>query len=111
MPLQAEFAFQRPSASPPHRLAELLALLRRAGRWLPRQELEVHGFTDRDLRALAELDLDGTIFSYPGSPGYKHFDLVTDAEFDRARALKSQGEKMLARWLRYQRRWHQRQRS
>lgn len=90
------------------RLLALIAALKEAGTWLTRRQLEAQGFDERELRDLGEHDEEGCIFSYPGSPGYKHFDLVTDAEFDRCIALKNQGEKMTAKWMRYQRRWHRR---
>lgn len=88
------------------RLEGLLGILTARGGWMTRRELEPLGFGERELRELGEAD--ERIFSYPGSPGYKHFDLVTDAEFDPCIALKHQGEKMVAKWLRYQRRWHRR---
>lgn len=90
------------------RLAELLEVLRAHGGWMTRRELEARGFADRELRELAEADKEGTIFSYPGSPGYKHFDRVEDAEFDRCGALRSQARRMIGRHIRYQRRWHRR---
>jgi len=93
------------------RLDELLSVLLAAGGWLTRRDLEARGFADRELRELAEADADATIFSYPGSPGYKHFDLVTDAEFDHCGALRSQARRMIVRHLRYQRRWHRRGKS
>lgn len=93
------------------RLAELLNILREHGGWMTRRQLEALGFDERELRDLGEHDQDGCVFSYPGSPGYKHFDLVADNEFDRCIALKNQGEKMTQKWLRYQRRWHRRGKS
>jgi hypothetical protein len=93
------------------RLDALLSVLRDQAGWLTRRELELLGFGDRELRELVEFDKEVRIFSYPGSPGYKLFDLVTDAEFDRCIALKQQGEKMLGRYTRYLRRWHTRFKS
>ncbi len=90
------------------RLAELLAILLEKAGWLTRRDLEALGFADRELRELAEWDQGAAIFSYPGSPGYKHFDHVTDVEFDRCAALRSQARRMIYRHLRYQRRWHRR---
>ncbi len=90
------------------RLAALLAILHAHRGWLTRRDLEAQGFSDRELRVLAEHDRDATIFSFPGSPGYKHFDHVTDQEFDRCQALRSQARRMILRHLRYQRRWHRR---
>lgn len=90
------------------RLGELIAALRARSGWMTRRELEALGFDDRELRELGEHDYEGEVFSYNGSPGYKLFELVTDAEFDACIALKHQGEKMVAKWLKYQRRWHRR---
>jgi hypothetical protein len=108
---QPELQFEAPIPEPEidaERLAELLrTLLERKG-WITRRELEALGFQERELRDLSEKDLDGRVFSYPGSPGYKHFDLVTDEEFDRCQALKNQGEKMIAKFVRFHRRWHTR---
>lgn len=118
---QPEFSFKERAKkgtareADPARLEELLQILSdcrdRDGkqRWMVRRELEAHGFDERELRILSEAD--ERIFSYPGSPGYKHFDNVTDAEFDKCQALKNQGRKMIAKWLRYQRRWHSRHRQ
>lgn len=106
---QAELSFS--SASDPaldQRLAELLGVLRDWAGWITRRELEVFGFGERELRVLAEYDREARIFSYPSSPGYKHFDHVTEAEFDKCIALKTAGTKMLARYTHYLRRWHDR---
>jgi hypothetical protein len=106
---QLALDFDRPAEeSHEERLAELLAILIEHGGWLTRRDLEARGFAERELRELAEHDADAALFSYPGSPGYKHFDHVTDAEFDRCGALRSQAGRMLRRHMRYQRRWHRR---
>lgn len=88
------------------RLGELLTVLRAADRWMTRKELEKHGFGERELRELAECDDEARIFSYPGSPGYKAFDLVTVEEFQRCVALRHSAAKLARRFIRYQRRWH-----
>jgi hypothetical protein len=107
---ELDFEAARDTASPDleARLLLLLGVLGEARTWLTRRDLEARGFGERELRELAEYDREGRVFSYPGSPGYKLFDLVTDEEFDRCGSLKSQGEKMLHRWTVYQRRWHRR---
>lgn len=74
-------------------------------RWHTARELKVHGFDDRELRQLVE-DSDGRVFSFPGSPGYKLFDFVTEEEFGQCSSLKHQAERMLARYSRYQARHH-----
>ncbi len=90
------------------RLCALLDVLQEAGTWQTRRQLEARGFGERELRELVEYDAEGRVFSYPGSPGYKLFDHVTDKEFDRCVSLKSQGKKMLHRYVVYQGRWHRR---
>jgi len=75
------------------------------GRWHTARELAVHGFTDRQLRELVEHS-DGRVFAFPGSPGYKLFDFVTEEEFQQCASLKHQAERMLARYSRYQARHH-----
>lgn len=109
-PEQLALDFAAPATTGPDRarLFNLVTILRETGSWITRRQLETIGFDERELRELCEHDDDGCVFSYPGSPGYKHFDLVTDEEFDRCVALKTQGEKMTQKWLRYQRRWHRR---
>jgi hypothetical protein len=74
-------------------------------RWHTARELKVYGFNDRELRALVEIS-DGQIFSFPGSPGYKLFDFVTEEEFVQCASLKHQAERMLARYSRYHARHH-----
>lgn len=112
-PQQLALDFAAPAANHEQaaRLGELLMILQEHRGWLTRRELEGRGFSDRELRALAECDADAAIFSFPGSPGYKHFDHVTDAEFDRCQALRSQARRMIHRHLRYQRRWHRRNKA
>src|ERR1043165_7599440 len=100
------FAGERPADSPTF-LADRNLLLRILGdaQWHTARELKVHGFTDRELRELVE-NSDGQIFSFPGSPGYKLFDFVTEDEFQQCSSLKHQAERMLARYSRYQARHH-----
>jgi len=85
-------------------LAYLLSVLRDA-RWHTAKELKTYGFADRELRELVE-NSDGQIFSFPGSPGYKLFDFVTEEEFQQCASLKHQAERMLARYSRYHARHH-----
>jgi hypothetical protein len=88
----------------PERSDYLLSILR-DGRWHTARELKVYGFSDRELRELVE-NADGQVFSFPGSPGYKLFDSVTEEEFGQCASLKHQAEAMLRRYSRYQRRHH-----
>jgi hypothetical protein len=85
-------------------LAYLLSILRDA-RWHTAKELRTYGFNDRELRELVESS-DGQVFSFPGSPGYKLFDFVTEEEFVQCSSLKHQAERMLARYSRYHARHH-----
>ena len=95
---------KRPFVS--NRLEELIAILEGSGRWMKRSELQQLGFTDRELRELAEIDATEEIFSYPGSPGYKAHKFVTEEEFKGCSSLRSQGKKMIHRFIRYWRRRH-----
>lgn len=88
----------------PDRLAMLVGILR-DNLWHTARELKTYGFNDRELRELVE-NSDGQIFSFPGSPGYKLFDFVTEEEFVQCSSLKHQAERMLARYSRYQSRHH-----
>jgi hypothetical protein len=96
--------FARKPASGDHQLRYLLHVLS-DGLWHTARELKVHGFTDRELRELVESS-DGQIFSFPGSPGYKLFDFITEEEFGQCASLKHQAERMLARYSRYHARHH-----
>lgn len=90
----------------PGRLAEFLNVLRAEPRWFTSSELKAQGWTDRELRIIAEEDVFADIFSHPGSPGYKAFEHVTEEEFTRCQALRNQGKKMIRRYLRYYNRRH-----
>jgi hypothetical protein len=85
-------------------LAYLIAVLHDA-QWHTAKELKTYGFDDRALRDLVE-NSDGRVFSFPGSPGYKLFDFVTEEEFQQCASLKHQAERMLARYSRYHARHH-----
>lgn len=75
--------------------------------WLTAKDLRGAGFSDRELRAIAELDFDADILSFPGSPGYKLWARANEGEIEQAdRALIGQAKRMIARGLRYRRRRH-----
>jgi hypothetical protein len=97
-----------PPPLPPGRMRDLVAILDKNGGWMTRRQLEGEGFTERELRELAENDnaIPPLLFSYPGSPGYKLFRKVTHEEFARCISLRNQGRVMTRRWIRYQRGWH-----
>lgn len=106
---QLPLEFDRRSAPAPiGRMGDLVKVLAAHGGWMTRRQLEEKGFTDRELRELAENDTTTppTLFSYPGSPGYKLFRRVTHEEFARCISLRNQGRVMTRRWIRYQRGWH-----
>jgi hypothetical protein len=90
-------------------LSDLLCVLRAHGGWMTRRDLEKHGFTERSIRRLSETDTQGRIFSYPNSPGYKLFSLVTVEEIDQCLPLKTQGGKMVRKWVMYHRNFHRRE--
>lgn len=88
------------------RMEELVTLLEARGGWMTKAQLAQHGFAERELRELAETDATGEVFSYPGSPGYKAYRFVTEEEFTRCHSLRSQGVKMIKRFVRYWNRRH-----
>lgn len=109
MNAQLSLDYERPAPPvPAGRMGDLVAVLGERGGWMTRRQLEERGFTDRELRELAENDdtTPPTLFSYPGSPGYKLFRKVTHEEFARCISLRNQGRVMTRRWIRYQRGWH-----
>lgn len=105
---QLELTERAPAAPIFGRMRDLVAVLGDHGGWITSRELKERGFTDRELRELAENDntIPPTLFSYPGSPGYKLFRLVTHEEFKHCISLRNQGRVMTRRWIRYQRGWH-----
>ncbi len=113
MTTQPELPWRQPATSSRERggrdlgelHAELVALLRGRG-WVGSGDLAAAGYSDRLLREIVEQDGAGQILSYPGSRGYRLFDEASLAEIERADSLRSQSRRMLARWLRYQRRRH-----
>jgi hypothetical protein len=110
MTAQLDLDYERKAPPQPiGRMADLVKVLSEHGGWMTRRQLEEKGFTDRELRVLAENDttVPPTLFSYPGSPGYKLFRKVTHEEFARCISLRNQGRVMTKRWIRYQRGWHQ----
>lgn len=104
MTAQVELPLFRPVQTLEPELKRLLSILR-DGRWHTAKELKVHSFTDRALRELVEHSA-GQILSFPGSPGYKLFELATIDEVDQSKALLNQGRAMIRRFLRYKKRFH-----
>ena len=66
--LVLDFAQRQEGAPVKERLTELLGVLKTSGGWMTRRQLEGLGFDERELRELGELDEEGRLFSYPGSP-------------------------------------------
>ena len=72
--------------------------------WVTARVLENYGYTDRELRAIAEAS-NGRIIS--GQRGYALMSECTPEEIDRAASwLESQAKKMLARATAIRRRFH-----
>jgi hypothetical protein len=85
-------------------LGRLADALRGRG-WVRAAALARDGFSERELREIAEHDRSGIILSYPGSPGYCLYDESSPADRARASAaLRSQARQMLRRFVRYSRR-------
>jgi hypothetical protein len=62
--------------------------------------------TDREVRAIASAACPSVV-SYPGSPGYKLWQLCTIAEIDHCiEAFESQGSDMIKRAALYRRAYH-----
>jgi len=106
---QKEFEFpSTPSEVLDLRLKELVETLRGRG-WMTSAQLKRDGFNERELRELVEFQTKerrAVVFSYPGSPGYKAFHDVTLEEFIACTSLKTQGEKMIDRYMLYMRNYH-----
>jgi hypothetical protein len=94
-------------------IARLVAVLREAGDWLTAREIAARmgeGVSDRAVRAIASAAAPAVV-SFPGSKGYKLWQLCTVAEVSHAiEAIESQGKDMIKRAVLYRqayhRRWH-----
>lgn len=114
--LALDFASPAPRVGPCD-VVNLCHLLRGQG-WLTAAQISarvverrINGgrpWNERRVRAIAEAS-DGRVVSFPGSPGYKLFDEVSEAMIDHAiAAIRSQAKRMMARSLAIERRHHRR---
>lgn len=106
--VQAELALFAPPAPPAGEIDRLLAFLFDNAGWTTAKDIAAAlSFSDRKVRQLAEQS-DALVISYPGSPGYKHFDHCTTDELAHAAdAHISQGRNQIRRGVRIRNRAHQ----
>lgn len=92
-------------------IAALVGVLRDAGGWLTAKEIAARmpeGTSDRDVRAMASAACPAVV-SFPGSKGYKLWQLCTVAEVGHCiAAFESQGSDMIKRAVLYRRAYHRR---
>lgn len=92
-------------------IGALVAVLREAGGWLTAKEIAARmaeGTTDRVVRAMASAACPAVV-SFPGSKGYKLWQLCTVAEVGHCiAAFESQGSDMLKRAVLYRQAYHRR---
>ena len=109
MKLELGITVPEPEVSP----AEIEALVRvlfDAGTWLTAAEIaaKVGGVSDRFVRKVASAACPAVV-SYPGSPGYKLWNLCTVEEINHAiDAIESQAKDMLKRAVLYRQAYHKR---
>lgn len=93
----------------------LVSILRDSGAWMTRRELAAafggEDAADRKVRAIAEAAAP-VVVSWPGSPGYRHWDHCTVAEIDHCiEAFESAAKKLIQRAHTYRLAYHRRQRA
>lgn len=85
-------------------IARLVAVLHEAGGWLTAAKIAEQlgqGATDREVRKIASA-AGAAVVSYPGSKGYKLWQLCTVEEIDHCiTAFESQGRDMFSRAVKY----------
>ena len=116
--VQAEMLLKTSSPAPAvstDEVRRLVEILRSTGAWMTRRELaSVFGgeeIADRKIRAIAEVAAP-VVVSWPGSPGYRHWDACTVAEINHCiDAFESSGKKQFQRAHVYRRAYHQRFRA
>jgi hypothetical protein len=95
----------------PAQVEQLVAVLRAAGGWLTAREIAAtmgEGTSDREVRAIASAACPAVV-SFPGSKGYKLWQLCTVAEITHAiEAFESQGSDMIKRAVLYRQAYHRR---
>ncbi len=108
----AELALKLPEpAVSPAEVEQLVAVLREAGDWRTARELAAalgEGANERSVRLVASVACPAVV-SFPGSRGYKLWQLCSIEEIDHAiEAFESQGRDMLKRAVLYRQAYHKR---
>lgn len=95
----------------PAEVQQLIAVLHDADGWLGAKEIAArmaHGTTDRDVRAIANAARPAVV-SYPGSPGYKLWQLCSLEEVNHCiEAFEHQGKEMIKCGVLYRQAYHKR---
>ena len=112
---QAQLGFalrEKAPAISPEEVRRLVSILRDSGAWMTRRELAPafggEEVADRKLRAIAEAAAP-VVVSWPGSPGYRHWDHCTVAEIDHCiEAFESAAKKLIQRAHVYRKAYHRR---
>lgn len=95
----------------PAEIEQLVAVLREAGAWLTAKEIAARigdGANERSVRAIASAACPA-IVSFPGSRGYKLWQLCSVAEINHCiEAFESQGRDMIKRAVVYRQAYHRR---
>ena len=91
-------------------IERLVSVLNEAGGWLTAAEVaaKIGGISDRAVRKIASAACPAVV-SYPGSPGYKLWQLCSVEEINHCiEAFESQGKDMFKRAVLYRRAYHRR---
>lgn len=102
--------FPGPDVSPAD-VARLIAVLDDIGGWISAKEIAARmaeGTTDREVRAIANAARPAVV-SYPGSPGYKLWQLCSVEEINRCiEAFEHQAKEMMKCGVLYRQAYHKR---
>ena len=103
---------EKAPAISPAEVRRLVLILRDSGAWMTRRELAAafggEEAADRKVRAIAEAAAP-VVVSWPGSPGYRHWDACTVAEIDHCiEAFESAAKKLIQRAHVYRKAYHRR---
>lgn len=103
---------EKAPAISPEEVRRLVSILRESGAWMTRRELASafggEEVADRKVRAIAEAAAP-VVVSWPGSPGYRHWDHCTVAEIDHCiEAFESAAKKLIQRAHVYRKAYHRR---
>lgn len=94
-------------------IARLVGVLKAAGTWLTAAEIagRMGNVSDRTVRLIASAACPSVV-SFPGSKGYKLWDLCTVPEISHCiEAFESQGRDMIKRAVQYRQAYHRRYRT